>query len=190
MAASSTMLELGTPLPSFSLPDTKTGATVSSSELAGHVAVVAIICNHCPYVKHIAQKLAAFGRECEAKGVNLVAVSSNDVAAYPDDSPSEMAKEAKRLGFTFPYLYDESQDVARAFQAACTPEFYVFDREGKLAYRGRFDDATPRNAVAPTGRDVRAAIDALLAGKAPSTDQKPSIGCSIKWKGDAPGYLT
>jgi len=163
---------------------------VSSAGLAGHVAIVAIICNHCPYVKHIAPKLAEFGRECDAKGVKLVAVSSNYAAAYPDDSPTEMAKEAKRLGYTFPYLYDESQEVARAFQAACTPEFYVFGPDGTLAYRGRFDEATPKNGVAPTGRDVRAAIGALLAGKAPNTDQKPSIGCSIKWKGEAPDYLS
>src|SRR5690242_6355376 len=133
MAASSTMLELGTSLPAFTLPDVTTGRKVTSTDLEGRVAVVAIICNHCPYVKHIATKLAEFGRECEAKGVKLVAVSSNDAAAYPDDAPEAMAAEAKRVGYTFPYLYDETQDVARAFQAACTPEFYVFGTDGRLA---------------------------------------------------------
>jgi peroxiredoxin len=190
MAATSTMLELGTPLPSFSLPDATTGSKVDSSSLSGHVAVIAIACNHCPYVKHIAKELAAFGRECAAKGVKIVVVSSNDVVSHPDDRPELMAEEARRQGYTFPYLYDESQDIARAFRAACTPEFYVFDREGKLAYRGRFDESTPGSRSAPSGSEVRAAVDALLAGGAPSSDQKPSIGCSIKWKGGrAPDYL-
>lgn len=182
MAAASTMLELGTPLPSFSLPDTTSGGTVDSASLAGHVAVVAVLCNHCPYVKHIAKELAAFGRECSEKGVKIVGVSSNDVVTHPDDRPELMTEEARRVGYTFPYLYDESQDVARAFQAACTPEFYVFGRDGTLAYRGRFDGASPGNRIAPSGSDVRAAVDALLSGKTPDPDQKPSIGCSIKWK--------
>lgn len=182
MAASSTMLELGTPLPSFALPDTNGTGTVDSSSLAGHLAVVAVLCNHCPYVKHIAQELAAFGRDYGAKGVKIVGVSSNDVVSHPDDRPELMTEEARRVGYTFPYLYDESQDVARAFQAACTPEFYVFDRNGKLAYRGRFDGASPGNRVPVTGSELRAAVDALLSGKAPDPDQKPAIGCSIKWK--------
>lgn len=190
MAASSTMLGLGTPLPSFSLPDTITGKTVSSSLLEGHVALVAVLCNHCPYVKHVAPAFAAFGREYAEKGVKIVGVSSNDVTTHPDDGPDRMAEEARRVGYTFPYLYDESQDVARAFQAACTPEFYVFDRQGKLAYRGRFDGSSPGNRVPTTGAELRSAVDALLAGRAPTADQKPSIGCSIKWKGGRPpAYL-
>jgi peroxiredoxin len=182
MAASSTMLELGTPLPSFSLPDTNGGGTVDSASLAGHVAVVAVLCNHCPYVKHIAKELAAFGRQYGEQGVKIVGLSSNDVVSHPDDRPELMTEEARRVGYTFPYLYDESQDVARAFHAACTPEFYAFGRDGKLAYRGRFDAASPGNNVTPSGSELRAAVDALLAGKTPSPDQKPSIGCSIKWK--------
>jgi peroxiredoxin len=182
MAATSTMLGLGTPLPSFSLPDTNGRGTFDSASLAGNVAVVAVLCNHCPYVKHIAKELAAFGRECAEKGVKIVGVSSNDVVTHPDDRPELMTEEARRVGYTFPYLYDESQDVARAFRAACTPEFYVFGRDGKLAYRGRFDEASPGNKVPPSGSELRAAVDALLAGKAPNADQKPAIGCSIKWK--------
>jgi peroxiredoxin len=182
MAASSTMLELGTPLPSFSLPDTVNGRLVSSSTLEGSVAVVAFICNHCPYVKYIRSELAAFGRQCETDGVKLVAISSNDARSYPEDAPERMAEEARSAGYPFPYLFDEAQSVARAFGAVCTPEFYVFDRQGSLAYRGRFDEATPKSGAAPTGKDVRSAVAALLAGNSPSSDQKPSIGCSIKWK--------
>jgi peroxiredoxin len=190
MAASSSMLELGTPLPSFSLPDTTTGHSVSSSTLAGVVAVIAVLCNHCPYVKHVAKDVAAFGREYAEKGVKMVGVSSNDATTHPDDGPERMAEEARRVGYTFPYLYDESQDVARALRAACTPEFYVYDRAGKLAYRGRFDESSPGNRVPPSGSELRAAVDALLAGGSPSPDQKPSIGCSIKWKaGRVPDYL-
>jgi peroxiredoxin len=190
MAASSTMLELGTSLPAFSLLDTRSGSTFASSNLAGQVCVVAVICNHCPYVKHLAKELAAFGRECESKGVKIVAVSSNDVTTHPADGPERMKEEAERVGYTFPYLYDETQDVARAFRAACTPEFYVFDRDGRLGYRGRFDESTPGSHTAPSGSELRAAVDALLSGKKPRSDQKPSIGCSIKWKGGRnPDYL-
>ena len=184
MAVPSNMLPLGTPLPRFSLTDTVSGRLVASDELRGRPSVVAFICNHCPYVKHIRGGLAEFGRYCQEKRVGFVAVSSNDTHAYPDDAPDKMALEAKTQGYTFPYLYDESQSVARAFDAACTPEFYVFDGHGKLAYRGQFDEARPKNDVPVTGADVRAAVDALLAGRAPSPDQKPSIGCSIKWKAD------
>jgi peroxiredoxin len=192
MAAYSTMLELGTTLPKFSLKDTAGGrGTVASDALLGAVSVVAFLCNHCPYVKHIQQELAAFGRDCESRGVKLVGISSNDVTSHPEDGPSQMTEEARRAGYTFPYLYDEDQSAAKQFRAACTPEFYVFDAAGKLAYRGRFDESTPRNAAKVTGADVRGAIDALLAGKAPSLDQKPSIGCSIKWKeGNAPEYMS
>ncbi|HEY3497782.1 MAG TPA: thioredoxin family protein [Polyangiaceae bacterium] len=182
MAVASNMLPLGTPLPRFSLPDTTTGKTVASTELAGKVAVVAFICNHCPYVKHIRGGLAEFGRYAAERGVRFVAVSSNDPGSHPEDGPEPMAAEARSAGYVFPYLFDETQDVARAFHAACTPEFYVFDAQGKLAYRGQFDAARPKNDVKVTGSDVRAAVDALLAGKAPASDQIPSIGCSIKWK--------
>jgi len=178
----STMLPLGSVLPSFSLPDAVSERTVSSSELAGKPAVVFFICNHCPFVKHIRVELARFGRECRERGVGFVAISSNDAIAYPDDSPEAMAIEAREFGYVFPYLYDESQDVARAFQAACTPDLYIFDAKGLLAYRGQFDDSRPGNGIPVTGRDARAAVEALLAGKPPSPDQIPSIGCNIKWK--------
>ncbi len=182
MAVPSNMLPLGTALPSFRLVDTVSGRTVASEELLGRPSVVAFICNHCPYVKHIRAGLAEFGRFCAERGVALVAVSSNDVASYPDDAPDKMAAEAMSAGYAFPYLFDETQSVARAFDAACTPEFYVFDATGKLAYRGQFDDSRPKNDVPVTGADVRAALEALLTGGKPSAEQKPSVGCSIKWK--------
>jgi peroxiredoxin len=182
MAASSTMLALGTRLPPFSLPDTTTGQTVVASGFAGRITVVAFICNHCPYVIHVQSGLVALGRYCEAHGVKMVAISSNDITTHPEDGPAKMAEESRRAGYPFPYLYDEAQSVAKAFQAACTPELYVFDDKGALQYRGRLDDSTPRNGRPVTGRDARAAVDALLAGRTPSPDQQPSIGCSIKWK--------
>jgi peroxiredoxin len=176
------MLALETSLPRFALPDAVSGRVVESGEFSGRPLVVAFICNHCPFVKHIREGLAQFGKYCSANGVGMVAVSSNDVGNYPDDSPENMAKEAREAGYTFPYLYDESQTVARAFDAACTPDLYLFDRNGKLAYRGQFDDSRPGNGVAVTGRDLRAAVDAVVSGRAPNVDQKPSIGCNIKWK--------
>jgi len=182
MAIPSTMLALGTDLPAFELPDTVTGKRVSSASLAGKPSVVFFICNHCPYVKHIRAGIADFGRFCQAHGVGMVAISSNDVATYPADSPEAMAIEAREAGYVFPYLYDESQTVARAFDAACTPDLYIFDAQGKLAYRGQFDASRPKNSEPVTGRDARAAVEALLAGRTPSSDQIPSIGCSIKWK--------
>jgi peroxiredoxin len=169
-------------MPAFSLPDTVSGRTVSSAELAGKPSVVIFICNHCPYVKHIRAGLADFGRHCHERGIPMVAVSSNDVATYPDDAPDKMAAEARAVGYVFPYLYDESQELARAFRAACTPDLYIFDAQGKLAYHGQFDDSRPKNEQPVTGRDARAAVEALLAGAAPAAEQKPSIGCSIKWK--------
>jgi hypothetical protein len=169
-------------MPSFNLPDTVSGKLVASASLAGKPAVVMFICNHCPYVKHIRVGLAAFGRYCQERGVGMVAISSNDVVAYPDDGPAQMAQEAKESGYVFPYLFDESQEVARAFDAACTPDLYIYDARGLLAYRGQFDDSRPKNALPVSGADARAAVDALLAGHAPSADQKPSIGCNIKWK--------
>jgi peroxiredoxin len=184
------MLPLGSKLPDFSLPDAVTGKTVSSTELAGKTAVVAFICNHCPYVQHLRKELAEFGRYCRERGVAMVAISSNDAGSYPQDAPGPMAEEAKRFGYVFPYLFDDTQEVAKAFQAACTPEFYAFDASGKLAYRGQFDDSRPGNGAPVTGADLRAAVDALLAGKQPSEKQKASIGCNIKWRrGNAPSYF-
>jgi peroxiredoxin len=182
MATPSNMRELGTPMPSFNLPDTVSGKNIDSTSLAGKPAVVMFMCNHCPYVKHIRVGLAAFARYCQENGVAMVAISSNDVVAYPDDGPEAMAQEAQSSGYVFPYLFDESQAVARAFDAACTPDLYIYDAQGKLAYRGQFDDSRPKNTLPVTGADARAAVTALLAGQAPSLDQKPSIGCNIKWK--------
>jgi peroxiredoxin len=180
----SRMVSLGTQMPSFALPDTVSGRTLDSSALAGKPSVVVFICNHCPYVKHIRAGLAEFGHFCRDKRVPMVAISANDAVKYPDDAPEAMAREARDAGYVFPYLYDESQEVARAFDARCTPDLFIFDRDGKLAYRGQFDDARPSNQIPVTGRDARAAIDALLAGKQPAIEQKASIGCNIKWKPD------
>ena len=178
----SNMRELGTAMPSFDLPDTISGKHVSSESLLGKPAVVIFICNHCPYVKHIREGFADFGRLCQQRGVGLVAISSNDVVQYPEDGPEAMADEARQAGYVFPYLFDASQDVARAFDAACTPDLYLYDAQGALAYRGQFDDSRPNNGIPVTGKDARAAVEALLAGSSPSADQKPSIGCNIKWK--------
>jgi peroxiredoxin len=169
-------------MPAFTLPDTVGGTLVSSVTLQGKPAVVFFICNHCPFVKHIREGISDLGRFCRERGVGMVAVSSNDAHSYPADAPQAMTAEARAAGYVFPYLYDESQEVARAFDAACTPDLYIFDAQGKLAYRGQFDGARPKNDVPVTGRDARAAIEALLAGNAPSPDQIPSIGCNIKWK--------
>lgn len=176
------MLALGTEIPEFSLPDAVTGHTVASSSLSGKPSVVFFICNHCPFVKHIRAGIADFGRYCRDNDVAMVAISSNDAVAYPADAPPAMAVEAKEAGYVFPYLYDESQSVARAFEAACTPDLYIFDAHGKLAYRGQFDAARPGNGEPITGADARAAVAALLSGEAPSVEQTPSIGCNIKWK--------
>ena len=183
MAASSTMRQLGAALPRFELLDTRTGEKISDAYLRGRgPSVVVFICNHCPFVVHVRAGLVEFGRYCQEKDVRFVAISSNDASTHPQDGPGPMAEEARRHGFTFPYLYDEAQTAARDFDAACTPDFFVFDAEGKLAYRGQFDDSRPNNPLPVTGSDVRAAVDALLAGQAPSPDQKASIGCGIKWK--------
>jgi len=186
----STMLALGTQAPDFRLPDTS-GRTVSPSDFASAPAlVVAFICNHCPYVKHIRQALAQFGKDMQALEVAVVAVNSNDVANYPDDSPAKMAQEVKSADYTFPYLYDEKQTVAKAYRAACTPDFFVFDKNRKLVYRGQFDDSRPGNGIPVTGRDLRAAVDAVLAGRPVAEDQQPSMGCNIKWKaGNEPDYF-
>ena len=178
----STMLPLGTSAPPFSLPDVS-GKAVSIADFQNAPALlVMFICNHCPYVKHVRSGLAQLARDYQPKGAAIVAISSNDVLTHPDDSPAKMAVEAKDAGYTFPYLYDESQAVAHAYQAACTPDFFLFDREKRLVYRGQLDDSRPGNGIPVTGKDLRAALDAVLAGKPVATEQKPSIGCNIKWK--------
>jgi len=178
----STMLALGTPLPTFSLPDVVSGQAVTDAAAAGKITVVAFICNHCPFVMHLKKELAAFGHFCRSAGVHMVAISSNDIGTHPMDGPEAMAEDARAHDYVFPYLYDESQDVARAFDAACTPDFFVFDRSGHLAYRGQFDGSRPGNGVPITGDDLYAAVRALLSGATPNPDQRPSIGCNIKWR--------
>ncbi len=186
----STMLELGTPAPEFSLPNID-GNTVSLSDFAGKPLLVMFICNHCPFVIHLREQLAAFTSEYLDKGLAIVGISSNDVEKYPQDGPDKMVEEATSAGYQFPYLFDASQDIAIAYKAACTPDFFLFDAEHNLAYRGQFDDSRPSLDTPITGADLRAACDAILSGDAPTSDQKPSLGCNIKWKeGNAPGYFT
>lgn len=190
VAVNSTMLPLGTKAPDFQLTDT-TGKTVSLADFKGASALaVVFMCNHCPYVKHIRSGLAQVARDYSKRGVGVVGISSNDVENYPADSPAKMAEEVKAAGYTFPYLYDESQAVAKAYRAACTPDFYLFDKDQRLVYRGQLDDSRPGNGVPVTGRDLRMALDSVLAGKAVPAAQKPSIGCNIKWKpGNEPDYF-
>ncbi len=182
MATKSTMLALGTPAPPFALPEPVTGATVALSDLTGRALVVTFICNHCPYVKHVAAGLADLGEDMSARGVSMIGISANDVATYPQDGPEQMAQVAERHGWTFRYLYDETQEVARAYSAACTPDTFVFDEERRLVYRGQLDDSRPGNGKPVTCADVRAAVDAVLAGRPVDPDQRPSIGCGIKWR--------
>jgi len=186
----STMLPLGTAAPDFALPDTN-GKTVSPADFKGAPALLVLfICNHCPYVKHIRTGLAQLGKDYRPKGVAIVAINSNDVKKYPDDSPVRMKEEAAAAGYDFPYLYDETQAVAKAYRAACTPDFFLFDRDRRLVYRGQFDASRPGNGVQVTGKDLRAAIDAVLAGKTVTESQTPSMGCNIKWKaGNEPDYF-
>ncbi|MBI4558087.1 MAG: thioredoxin family protein [Candidatus Hydrogenedentes bacterium] len=185
----STMLPLGTVAPDFKLRDTA-GKTVSRADYATSKALlVMFICNHCPYVKHVREGLVKLGKDYASKGVGMVAINSNDVKNYPDDSPARMAEEAQKYGYPFPYLFDESQAVATAYHAACTPDFFLFDAEHKLVYRGQLDDSRPGNGVPVSGQDLRAALDAVLAGKPAPKEQKPSMGCNIKWKpGNEPAY--
>jgi peroxiredoxin len=179
----SAMLPLGTPAPDFRLSDTVSGKTLSFDDIAGtRATLVMFICNHCPFVKHVLDELVRLGKDYAGEAVGMVAISSNDVTGYPQDRPERMAELAREKGFAFPYLYDESQNIARAFDAACTPDFYIFDGERRLVYRGQLDDSRPGNDVPVTGRDVRAALDALLAGEPVPSEQKPSIGCNIKWR--------
>jgi peroxiredoxin len=179
----STMLALGTVAPDFALPDVVSGKTVRRDDFRGNKALLVLfICTHCPYVKHVEKGLAALGEDYAEKPLGIVAISSNDATAYPDDSPAGLKQQAETLGFVFPYLYDESQTVAHAYKAACTPDIFLFDAGLRLVYRGQFDSSRPGNGIPVTGEDLRAAIDQVLAGKPVPTDQRPSIGCNIKWK--------
>ncbi len=186
----STMLPLGTPAPDFSLRNVD-GQMVSLSDFQGRPALLVIfMCNHCPFVKHIAEQLAQLGREYQAMGAGMVAISSNEISNHPEDSPEQMIHEVEQRGYSFPYLYDEDQDVAIAYQAACTPDFYVFDGDQKLAYRGQLDSSRPDSGIPVTGQDLRAALDAVLAGEPAAEHQVASIGCNIKWKeGAEPQYF-
>lgn len=188
----STMLPLGTKAPEFSLTNTVNGATVSLRDVSGgRGLLVMFICNHCPFVKHIREGLATFGREYQAQGLNVVGISSNDAEAYPQDGPALMAAEAGAAGYTFPYLFDATQEVAKAYKAACTPDFFLFDSNLALVYRGQFDASRPGNGKPVTGADLRAAADRVLKGESPLVEQRPSIGCNIKWKpGSEPEYFT
>ena len=187
----STMLPLGTGAPDFALPNVD-GRTVKLADAAGpRGTLVMFICNHCPFVKHVADQLAALGRDCLPRGIGVVAISSNDVSSHPADSPEQMVHEAEERGYVFPYLYDETQEVAHAYHAACTPDFFLFDGDRKLAYRGQLDASRPGNEIPVTGADLRDAIDALLSGHPVPAEQRPSLGCNIKWKpGNEPVYFT
>ena len=184
------MLALGTKAPDFQLPDVVSGKTVSLKEFAGKPALlVMFICRHCPYVEHVKSELAKLGKDYAARNVGLVAISANDAASYPDDAPARLAAMAKEQEFVFPFCYDENQAVAKAYTAACTPDFFLFDAQQRLAYRGQLDNSRPGNGKPVTGRDLRAALDAVLAGQPAASAQQPSAGCNIKWKkGNEPPY--
>lgn len=185
----SAMVDLGTKAPDFRLPDTE-GKTIRLNDFRDAKALLVIfLCNHCPYVKHVRGELAKLAREYQGKGVAVVGINSNDVATHPDDSPEMMRREKAEIGYTFPYLYDETQEVAQAYQAACTPDFFLFDRDRTLVYRGQLDESRPGNPIPVTGKDLRAALDAVLAGTPVAEVQRPSMGCNIKWKpGNEPRY--
>jgi peroxiredoxin len=179
----SAMLDLQTPAPDFALQDVTSGRQVTLQAARGpRGLLVMFICAHCPFVKHLEKALAQLGKDYANKGIGIVAISSNDALSYPDDSPARLAEQAKRLGFTFPYLYDETQQVARNFSATCTPDFFLFDNDLKLVYRGQFDGSRPGNEIRVTGKDLRAALDAVIAGAPLNSGQHPSLGCNIKWK--------
>lgn len=186
----STMLELGTEAPDFSLPDSEKHVFHLAEVRGKKPFLVMFICNHCPYVKHIEKELSSLTREAQEKGMAVFGINSNDTVSYPEDSPEKMSLEKKRLGYTFPYLVDSSQKVAKAYQAACTPDFFLFDKNAKLVYRGQFDESRPGNQIPVTGSDLRKAIEAVLKNEKPAANQRPSIGCNIKWKkGNAPEYF-
>jgi peroxiredoxin len=192
MAGTSTMLALGTEAPDFALPDVTTGRAVRRSDFDDKKALlVMFICRHCPYVRHVRGALADLGRDYGGGDVGIVAISANDPVAYPEDSPESLAEEAREAGYTFPYLFDESQEVAKAYTAACTPDFFLFGPDRRLVYRGQLDSSRPGNGEPVTGEDLRTAIDALLADRAVPEEQRPSAGCTIKWRrGNEPAYAT
>lgn len=179
----SNMLPLGTKASDFKLKDVQTGSFKTFNDVSGSKGtLVMFICNHCPFVKHIEDELVKLGLDYMNKGIGVVAISSNDIEKYPADSPEKMKELAEEKGYSFPYLFDETQSVAKSYDAACTPDFYLYDAEAKLAYRGQLDDSRPGSEIPVTGKDLRAAIEAVIAGRTPGTDQKPSLGCNIKWK--------
>jgi peroxiredoxin len=190
MAVSSTMLPLGTKAPSFRLPEPATGRIISRDDFAKAPALLVVfLCNHCPYVKHVRKEIARTVAAYQARGLAAVGISSNDIASHPQDGPEMMGKEAAEAGYTFPYLYDEAQEVAKAYRAACTPDFFLFDAHRALVYRGQMDDSRPGNGLPLTGADLRRALDAVLSGVPVPVEQKPSRGCGIKWKqGNEPEY--
>ena len=186
----STMLELGTLAPDFDLPEPASEKSVSLSDYRGNPLLVVFSCNHCPYVLHILESFSAFARDAQTRGLGVVMISANDIEGYPDDSPGKMVDLAREHGFDFPYLYDASQRVAIAYRAACTPDFFLFDRDHRLVYRGQYDSSRPGNAVAVTGEDLKTAVDALLGSGEIPADQIPSVGCNIKWlAGNEPDYF-
>ena len=190
VATPSTMLALGTSAPEFRLPDVVSGKTITLDRFLGKRGLLVIfLSRHCPYVQHVKEELGRIGREFTVRGIGIVAISSNDVSNYPDDAPAMLKEMAREAHFNFPVCYDESQETAKSYLAACTPDFFLFDEKFKLAYRGQLDGSRPGNGVPVTGADLRAALEAVLAGKAPAADQKPSLGCNIKWKtGNEPQY--
>ena len=186
----STMLQLGTPAPAFSLPEPRSGNTVGLNDYQDRPLLVVFSCNHCPYVLHIIDSFAEFANAAQDRGLGVVMISANDVSGYPDDSPEKMAELARRKGFEFPYLYDQSQQVAAAYAAACTPDFFLFDASHNLVYRGQYDAARPGNEAPVNGKDMKQAVDALISGSAQSNEQIPSVGCNIKWRaGNQPDYF-
>ena len=191
MKTLSTMLDLGTPAPDFSLEDVVSGRTITLDTFSDDKALlVMFICRHCPFVKHVERELARLGIDYAGRGLGIVAISANDAAKYPDDAPPELAAMAEALGFTFPFCFDETQAVAKSYTAACTPDFFLFDEDRTLVYRGQLDDSRPESGIPVTGRDLRAAVDAALAGRPVAAEQRPSIGCNIKWKpGNEPSYF-
>ena len=189
-AVNSMMMDLGTPLPNFELPAPDEGVVSTKDFPDAKGLLVMFICNHCPYVKHVREELVSLVKEYQAKGIASIAVNANDWTTYPDDSPEMMAEAAREYGYTFPYVYDETQEVAKSFEAACTPDFFLFDSRHLLFYRGQMDGSRPGNAVPVTGEDLRAAMDALLKGDKAKLPQRPSLGCNIKWrKGNEPEYF-
>lgn len=185
MAVESNMLPLGTKAPDFNLTDVVSGQTVTIHDFKDKKALlVMFICRHCPYVKHVQEHLAQLGKDYKDKNIGIVAISSNDIEAYPENAPNSLKEQAQELGFTFPYLFDKTQDVAKAYTAACTPDFFLFDKMRKLVYRGQLDDSRPESNIPLTGADLREAIDAVLSNNIPDVNQKPSVGCGIKWRAD------